>query len=543
MPEAAARGGSQHPFRRDWDSEFADLSARDRQLPLALPELERLAVAAYLTGRDNDSIEILTRAHNIAIEASQPRQAARAAFWIGFVLNSSSERTLAAGWFARARRLLDECGEDCAERGFVMVPQALERTVAGDPAGAEPIFAAIEQVGQRFADRDLVTLGRLGRGRCLIALGRRTDGVALLDEVMVAVMAGELSPIITGIVYCSVISACFEQSDVRRAQEWTEALNDWCATQPGLVPYRGECMAYRADLLRLRGDWRKALDEARQAYDALGVGKRPGRGAAAYAMGELHRLRGDVAAAEEAYRQAAELGRSPHPGLALLRLAQGRKDDARLAITRVLLEQTRGRARIDALTGAVEVLLACGDHAGARAAADELRAIASTTDSPWLRAVAAQADGAVKLEMDDPQSAVAPLREAVTIWRELDVPYEAARATVLAGRACAGVGDADGARLEFEAAARIFQQIGATVDLKRVEGLRAVPAATPGGLTSREVEVLRLIAQGKSNRGIAEALDISEKTVARHVSNIFTKLDLPSRAAATAYAFTHGLAG
>jgi DNA-binding CsgD family transcriptional regulator len=383
----------------------------------------------------------------------------------------------------------------------------------------------------------------MGRGRSLIALGRRAEGVALLDEVMVGVLAGELSPIVTGIVYCSVISACFESSDVRRAQEWTEALNDWCATQPGLVPYRGECMAHRADLLRLRGEWRQALDEAHHAYDALAVGKRPGRGATAYAIGELHRLTGDAAAAEEAYRQASEHGRSPQPGLALLRLAQGRKDDARLAITRVLLEQTRGRQRIDALTGAVEVLLACGDPAGARAAADELLAIASATDSPWLRAVAAQADGAVKLDMGDPQSAVAPLREAVTLWRELDVPYEVARAGVLTALACRRLGDVDGARLELDAATRVFQQIGAIADLKRLDALRATPVATPGGLTSREVEVLRLIAQGKSNRAIAEALDISEKTVARHVSNIFTKLDLASRAAATAYAFTHGLAG
>jgi ATP/maltotriose-dependent transcriptional regulator MalT len=320
-------------------------------------------------------------------------------------------------------------------------------------------------------------------------------------------------------------------------------LNDWCATQPGLVPYRGECMAHRADLLRLRGEWRQALDEARHAYDALAVGKRPGRGASAYAMGELHRLMGDAAAAEEAYRQASEYGRSPQPGLALLRLAQGRKDDARLAMTRVLLEQTRGRPRIDALAGAVEVLLACGDQAGARVAADELCAIASATDAPWVRAVAAQADGAVKLEVGDPQSAVGPLREAITLWRELDVPYEVARATVLSGLACRQLGDTDGATLELDAAARTFQQIGATADLKRLDALREAPRSAPGGLTSREVEVLRLIAQGKSNRAIAESLEISEKTVARHVSNIFIKLDLPSRAAATAYAFTHGLAG
>jgi DNA-binding CsgD family transcriptional regulator len=527
----------------NWDTEFAELSSRDRQTPLDLSDLERLAIAAYLTGREAESVEILTRAHNAALEVGLLRQAARMAFWIGFVLNNTSERTLAAGWFQRGRRLLDDSGDDCVERGFLMMPQALERVAAGDVAGAAAAFTAVEAVGRKFGDRDLMGLGRMGCGRALIAQGRRAEGAALLDEVMVAVTADELSPIITGIVYCSVISACFEVADVRRAQAWTDSLNDWCAAQPGLVPYRGECLVHRADLLRLRGRWPEALDAARRAYDALTSAKRPGRGTAAYTVGELHRLHGDISSAEEAYRRAGELGRSPHPGLALLRLAQGRKDDARSAITRVLLEQTRGRQRIDVLAAAVEILLASDDRTGARAAADELDAIARTTESPWLRAMSLQADGAVQLADGHAESALVPLREAVTIWQELDAPYEGARATVLAGLTCRQLGDHDGAQMEFDAAARIFRDVGAVADLARVEALQAAPAATPGGLTSREVEVLRLIASGKSNRAIAEALDISEKTVARHVSNIFTKLDLPSRAAATAYAFTHGLAG
>jgi ATP/maltotriose-dependent transcriptional regulator MalT len=371
------------------------------------------------------------------------------------------------------------------------------------------------------------------------------EGVALFDEVMVAVTTGEVTPIVSGVVYCSMISACFELLDIRRAQEWTEALNGWCETQPGLVPYRGECLAHRAEILRLRGRWAEAIDEARGAYDALAAAKGAERGMAAYALAELHRLRGDIPDAEDAYRLASEHGRASHPGLALLRLAQRQGEAARAVIDRVLAEPTRGRHRVDVLAAAVEVLLALGDVSAARRAADELTAIAGTLDSEWLRAMAAAADGAVHLADGRARQALAPLREALRIWRDLDAPYEAARVRVLVGRACRVLGDRDAAQMEWDTALRVFRQLGAAPALLEVEALnRELPATTQpaaGGLTSREMEVIRLIACGKTNRAIARELDISEKTVARHVSNIFVKLDLSTRAAATAYAFTHRL--
>jgi len=370
--------------------------------------------------------------------------------------------------------------------------------------------------------------------------------VALFDEVMVAVTAGEVTPIISGVVYCSVISACFDLLDIRRAQEWTEALNDWCEAQPGLGPYRAECLVHRAEIFRLRGRWPEALDEARRAYDALVAAKRTGQGAAAYALADLHRLRGEWPAAEEAYRLASDHGRAPYPGLALLRLAQGQGQAARAAIDRVMVEPARGRQRVAVLVAAVEILLAAGDVRAARRPADELKAMAGALHSDWLRAIAASADGATELADGQPRQALAPLTEALSIWRDLDAPYEAACGRVLVGRACRALGDGDGARMEWEAAAAVFRQFGAATALAEVESLMHQPPASAapeqaGGLTPRELEVLRLIARGKTNRAIADQLDISEKTVARHVSNIFTKLDLSSRAAATAYAFTHHL--
>jgi DNA-binding CsgD family transcriptional regulator len=534
------------PRRADWEAEYADLSARDRRAPLEPVDLERLGAAAYLTGHQSDSIDVHTRAHNLALERGDTRQAARSAFWVAFIFIGARELTRAAGWAARARRLLEEDRHDCVECGYVMLPQGLEQVAGGDLPGAQATFTAAERIGERFADPDLISLARQGRGRVLIGLGHLAEGVALFDEVMVAVTGGEVTPVVSGVVYCSVISACFELLDLRRAQAWTEALNDWCSAEPGLVAYRGECLVHRAEILHLRGQWPEAFDEARRAYRALAAARHPAQGIAPYLLAELHRLRGEFPEAEEAFRLASESGRAAHPGLALLRLAQGRIEAAHAAIDRTMAEPARGRRRADVLAAAVEIFLASGDIGAARQAADELKTISGPLNSEWLRAMAASAEGAVHLADGRARQALAPLREALSSWQNLDAPYEVARIKVLVGRACRALGDADGARMEWDMAVRVFRQVGAAPDLAAVDALINPSTATPatpeaGGLTSREREVLRLIAQGKTNRSIAHELEISEKTVARHVSNIFTKLDLSTRAAATAYAFTHQL--
>jgi DNA-binding CsgD family transcriptional regulator len=527
-----------------WNAEYAELSALDRERELNPVELERLGIAAHLAGERAVSIDALTRAHNSALARGQAHQAARAAYWIAFSLIEAREPARAAGWVARGRRVLDDDGQDCVERGYMLLLQARQQLNVGDLAGAGETLAAAEAVGERFRDRDLTSLARQGRGRVLVATGRAPEGVALFDEVMVGVTAGEVSPLFAGIVYCSVISACFDMLDIRRAQEWTAALNEWCDARPGLVAYRDECRIHRSEIFRLRGQWPEALGEARQACEALTSANSTSAGTAAYGLAELHRLRGEMPEAEKAYARATEQGRTAYPGLALLRLAQGQRDAARAAIERAIAEPSRGRQRANVLAAAVEIFLACGDQPGAMRAADELRALADGREAPWLRAMAAYADGAVCLEKGEPKAALAPLSEAARIWRDLNAPYETARVAVLMGRACRALGDAGGALMEWEAAARVFRQFGALPALAEAEALiHERPAALPaaGGLTARELEVLRLIARGKTNRGIAAELDISEKTVARHVSNIFIKLDLSTRAAAAAYAFTHGL--
>lgn len=506
-------------------------------------ELERLAESAYLFGHERESTDAWTRAHQLYLERGDVQSAARCAFWLGFSANAIGDLARGSGWLARGRRLVQDLGHDCVERIYLSFPEGVRLGIANEHEASYAIFAEMTAAGTRLNDKTLVAIGRLGEGRCLMHMGRPAEGLALLDEVLVSVTLGEASPLMVGTLYCSALDACHEMFDLRRAHEWTSALTKWCEAEPALMPYRGQCLVKRAEIMQLHGAWNDAMHELQLACERLS--NPPGQRAVAvafYQEAELHRCRGKFAEAEEYYRLTSQVGRTPQPGLALLRLAQGQIDAAVVSIRGELAEARDSLRRMALLPAVVEITVAAGDLDLARSAADELLRSAEQLATPLLLATAGQAHGTVLLAEGDARSAIGVLRQAWIAWRDLEAPYAAARVRVLVGLAARELGDEDSAAMELDAARCVFQQLGAAHDVAQTESLlRSGTLAADSTLSTRELQVLRLIAEGRTNRQIATTLMISEKTVARHVSNIFVKLGLSTRAAATAYAYEHKL--
>ena len=532
------RKGRETFARRAWGDAYHALLRADEATPLEADDLERLATAAYLIGREVEFQRVIERLHRIHLEADHAERAARCAFWLAFTFLFRGDEGQSNAWMARGQRLVRD--RECVERGYLLLATATHQLHDGHAESAHETAADAAAIGERCHDADLTAAARHLQGRACISQGQVAPGLTLLDETMLAAVAGELSPIMTGWMYCAVIEACRGVYELRRAREWTFALSRWCEQQPEMVAFTGVCLVHRAEIMQFHGAWSEALAEAGRACERSrpSVPKPPG--VAFYQQAEIHRLRGESAKADEAYREASGRGYEPQPGLALLRLAQGRTDAASAAIRRLLFATTDRSQRARLLPAYVEIMLAVGEVADARSACQELQALADTVDTDVLRALAEQAHGALALRDGDARTAVGPLHRAFELWKRLEAPYEAARVRVLVGQACRTLGDDEAAELELEAARSVFAQLGAQPDLARLDSTRA-QTSPPGPLTARELDVLRLIAAGRTNKGIAGELCLSGRTIERHVSNILSKLDVPSRTAATAYAYDHKL--
>jgi DNA-binding CsgD family transcriptional regulator len=526
--------------RREWADAYQSLALADQLAPLNIQDLTRLAWSAALVGRDDAMLAAHERLYQLHLDANDELEAARSAFWLGFRLSSLNEPGRAAAWLARAERLVDRQNDACAIKGYLLLPLVHRYLASSDFDAATASAARAVEIGEQFREPDLMALGRNLHGRALLRTGKITDGLALLDEAMLAVTAGELSPIVTGLIYCNVIAGCQQIHAVERAREWTAALSGWCDAQPQLVKFTGACLVHRAEIMQFSGAWHDAMVEAQRATTlkeaAFAVPEAAANGF--YQLGEIHRLRGEFEAAQIAYQRAGEMGREPQPGLALMRLAQGQQNAAVIAIRRVVGVSKHAFQRIGLLLPYVEILIDAGAIEDARAACVELRELASQFTTSFVSASAAHADGALLLAGGDAQKSLEPLQRAFHSWQQLGSPYMAARTRVLLARACHALGDRDASQLQVRAARAAFQRLGAIIDLAALDR-EQIPANH--GLTTRELEVLQLIATGKTNKIIARELALSEKTVDRHTSNIFNKLDLPSRAAATAYAYRHHL--
>jgi ATP/maltotriose-dependent transcriptional regulator MalT len=520
-----------------WLDAYELLSAADRSDPLRAADLELLATSAYMLGREGDYLALLERAHRDHLAADETGRAVRCALWLGIQYTQRGEMARASGWLGRAQRVLERHGADERERGYLLLPAVFDHEARGELEAAARIAGEAVAIAERVGEQDLFALAAHMQGHILIEHGQLKDGLALLDEAMVPAAAGELSPIVTGIVYCGVILACRDAHDLRRAREWTGVLSSWCKRQRNLVAFTGRCQIHRAEILQLAGSWSEALAEVRQAHDRCLQGQNEAAaGEAAYRQGEIHRLRGEDAAAAEAYREASRRGREPLPGLALLRLAQGNSEAALALIRRALAETELPSKRIALLPACAEIMLGVGQVEEARATSDELERLIDA-EVLALTASLAHTRGAVELARGDPGAALPTLRRAARTWHELAAPYEVARARELAGLACRALGDEEGAALELDAARITLEELGAAPDLERLDAVRAgSPSSRVHGLTERELEVLRLVAAGRTNRAIAAELVLSVRTVDRHVSNLFAKLGVSSRAAATARA-------
>ncbi|WP_115788851.1 helix-turn-helix transcriptional regulator [Arthrobacter silvisoli] len=537
-----------------WGEAFGHFGDAHREGGLPAADLERFATAAFLTGHADDGTGALARAHEEFLLTGDVPGAVRCAAWLGIHLLNSGSSAASSGWLARGTRLLAEVDEPGAAEGLLLIPAAVAKLYGGDAAGASALFSRAHGIGTASHDRDVTCLAQLGQGQAQVMLGNPAAGLELFDEVMVAAISGEVSAIPSGIIYCATIGTCQAVFDLPRALEWTMALDRWCEGQPDLVLFSGQCHAHRAELYVLRGQWDEAMAAAAKAQERSSHGDPEARFGAFYYQGEVQRLRGLFEAAAASYRAAADSGFDPQPGMALLHLALGEVQLARRQINdAVAAADPTWRSRL--LSGLVEIELAAGDLAAARSAADDLARFAASYPAPMPRALAAQADGSVLLEGGEATAALKPLRTAWTLWRTLENPYEAARCRVLVAKARRRLGDEETARMDFDAAREELEELGAGPAFAMVDALNgagpsdgpdASGGVVPGGaasgpLTGREVEVLRLVAAGKSNRAVAVELFLSEKTVARHLSNIFLKLEVTSRVAASRYAYEHGL--
>ncbi|MDR7184271.1 ATP/maltotriose-dependent transcriptional regulator MalT [Microbacterium trichothecenolyticum] len=523
----------------DWTGRYEELTAREAAL--AGDELDELGQAAWFVGRDDVSVRAWERAHLRYLDDGDLAAAVRCVFWLGFTLSEHGDEVRAGAWMARLVELCGRADATPATDAARALCVAVGTFARGEVAASIPLFHAAIERADAAADADGVTLGAMGLGRALLATGRMEEAFAEIDRVMLLIADGRVSDRAAGPAYCAAIASLLGRGDIERARVWTRELGDWCDAQRGLEPFRGECTLHRAGVLQLGGEW----EAAASAIDDVCATEKRGETLANawYRAADLHRVAGRSGPAREAMRRAASLGREVQPGLALLHRDTGDLGGAWAGLEAARTTPHEPVMRAEMAAAAVRVALDRGRLSDAAAAADDLRACAATFDTRYLRALSSRADGEVALAEGRAPEALALLRASWAAWRRLDAPYDAALTRISIGAAIRDIGDAEGAELEFDAARGVLEGLGAIPDLARLERVAAARgAASDPGLSRREREVLALVARGWSNRRIAEHLFLSERTVARHVGSILAKLGVPSRSAATAYAFEHGLA-
>ncbi|WP_020386066.1 helix-turn-helix transcriptional regulator [Kribbella catacumbae] len=531
-----ARARELHHASR-WAEACTEYAAADAEEPLCVEDLQAFAEAAQVSARGDEAVALLHRVFEQRVSADELEDAAQVAFWLWWVLLNTNEVVQASGWLKQTSRIL---GPELAGSLWLRIPEAMFQAATGNRSRAGELLRAIVDEGQG----EVVPWALCMWGQTLIEDGRLEDGLDRLEEAMAILRNQGLSPRVTPWIYCAAVRGCCVARDFARARDWNRSMARWLDSLSSVGgAYLGNCRIYRSRLMSLNGAWPDAVDEIAAVCADLDGYTGWVCGHAFYQLGEVRRLRGEWDAAEGAYRRAAEHGCPTQPGLALLRLGEGELDAASAGVRRALTEVAATPDRLDLLKAAVTIYLEQGDIEAARVAVTEFEELTEDLTMPVIDAERCAVRGALSLSEGDPVGALPLLRRAVATWQDQDAPHERAQVNVLIGQACRALADQDGARLEFSAARETFERLGARPDLARLDRIIAATDAGAGtsGLTPREIEVLCLIARGKANRAIANELHLSERTVHRHVSNIFTKLDVDSRTAAVAYGIRHGI--
>ena len=514
----------------DWATAAAHFDAVGAQRFTA-DDLAAYADVLWWLGRADENLRVEVATFEAYLADSRPAEAGWAAMLLGVFHMGRGDVPQAMGWIGRAGRLLEGIGECPAHGLLIQVTEVEPNLQAGQPTVALSAARRMRALGIRLDEPGVVLLGVNCEGRALIKAGQVVDGLALLDEAMVAVLGSRLAPFTVGTLFCHTIATCHEVGDLRRMTRWTELTEDWLSTLPAVGVFGGLCAVHRAQLHILHGTWEEAERSALRVVADLDAMRVDYAAEAWYLVGEARRLRGDPAAAE-AYDEAHARGRDPQPGRAFLQLEGGDASRAEASIWTALTavgDDVLRRAPLCA--AAVEIAVAAGRLDHARAAVSELVETTAAYATSGLEAMAAAARGAVLLAEGDCEQALPLLREACGRWLALGATYDAARTRALLSQTYRSLGD------EASAAAEAAQAEAAFVRL----GIHRRVSSPPDGLSRRECEVLALVADGRSNREIGETLFISDRTVARHLTNIFHKIGASSRTQAVRYAIDHML--
>jgi class 3 adenylate cyclase len=455
--------------RHAWQDAFDLLSRADRESELSGTDLESLAEAAIFAAHADLATGVKERAFKAHLAEENPLRAAYVALDLARDYGYAGKSSIASAWARRGERLIDGKPESYAS-GYLALVKSEVASASGNIDAALELAERAVEIASRAAHADLQATALTNLGGLKIATGATSDGMALMEEAAISAVNGELSPFATGVTCCTMIAACRDLTDYRRASEWTEATDKYCERQ-SVSGFPGACRIHRAEVTALSGAWDRAEEELRRAAVELsGYNAIPPLADGFYAIGEIRRLKGDFEAAETALREANALGRTPHPALALIRLAQGNVRAAATAINSAVAEQSWDQwARARLLPAQVEIAVAAGDPTLARTAADELARIVDTYSSPALEAGRHQALARVLLAEGDAAGAAREVRVAIRHWREVAAPYDVARGRALLAKALRATTDEDAADLELQAARDEFARLGAKPDERAAE--------------------------------------------------------------------------